>query len=214
MPGVTLLKHRTWSFAFQEHGGVTKEPGARISAVRSMYTICETALRWTRCWGLCSSHFTPHTPHLTLPASHLERRTSSVSQSHTSAYHLTLPTSCLLHSASHLGPSLTIPHASSASHYPLRVSHSLPHTTHFERRPVATNDCSGKYAVFSGAQSSGPGPAGALGAPVNDNHYRYRLQTGTSMIIVVIYIYKPKWEWLSIVLVNENDYHYPMANDN
>ena len=53
-----------------------------------------------------------------------------------------------------------------------------------------------------------------VGAPVNDNHYRYRLQTGTSMIIVVIYIYKQKWEWLSIVLVNENDYHYPMANDN
>ena len=60
------------------------------------------------------------------------------------------------HTTSSVGPSLTIPHASSASH-------SLPHTTHFERRPVATNDCSGKYAVFSGTQSSGPWASMDLG---------------------------------------------------
>ena len=68
-----------------------------------------------------------------------------------------------------------------------RTSRLSPITSHYERQPVspsarqpvspsarqpvATNDCSGKYAVFSGTQSSGPGPAGALGPPVNDNHY-------------------------------------------
>ena len=79
-----------------------------------------------------------------------------------------------------------------------RTSRLSPITSHYERQPVATNDCSGKYAVFSGTQSSGPWASMDLGPPVNDNHYRYRLQTWTSMIIVVIYIHKPKWEWLSL----------------
>ena len=103
----------------------------------------------------CSSH--PHTSHLTPHTSHLTP-----------------------HTTSSVGPSLTIPHASSASHYPLRASarrnkRLLWQICRFLRCPKL-----GAWARWG------------VGAPVNDNHYRYRLQTGTSMIIVVIYIYKPK----------------------
>ena len=47
----------------------------------------------------------------------------------------------------------------------LHTIHSLLHASHVTTptSSVATNDCSGKHAVFSGTQSSGPGPAGALG---------------------------------------------------
>ena len=108
-----------------------------------------------------------------------------------------------------------------------RTSRLSPITSHYERQPVSP---SARRPVGPSARRNerllwqicrflrypklGAVGVDGFGAPVNDNHYRYRLQTGTSMIIVVIYIYKPKWEWLSIVLVNENDYHYPMANDN
>ena len=108
-------KHRIWSFAFQEHGGVTKEPGAWISAVRSMYTICETALRWMKCWGLRTVYFalrtlstssvTPRAPHTT----HFERR--PVARNPTHLERLTLPTSSVTLTASHL-ERLTLPTSS------------------------------------------------------------------------------------------------------
>ena len=135
-PGVTLLKHRTVTTLRM----IVCIPGARRCYQRAWRVDLG-------CWiyvhnlrdcakmdeMLRALLFAPHTSHLTP------------------------------HTTSSVGPSLTIPHASSASHYPLRVSHSLPHTTHFERRPVATNDCSGKYAVFSGTQSSGPWASMDLG---------------------------------------------------
>ena len=204
MPGVTLLKHRTWSFAFQEHGGVTKEPGAWISAVGSIYTICETALRWARCWGLMTvyfalhtPYFTPHTSHLTPPHS-LPRASARQPVAHNST-RLTLP-------ASHLSPSLQVLTASHLERRPV-----APRASHLERR---NKRLLWQICRFLRYPKLGAVGVDGFGAPVNDNHYRYRLQTGTSMIIIVIYIHKPKWEWLSIVLVNENDYHYPMANDN
>ena len=99
-----------------------------------------------------TSHLTPHTPHLTLPASYLSPITSR-SMPHT--YHLTLPASHLERHTSH-----SLPRASARQ--PVSPSARQP-VSPSARQPVATNDCSGKYAVFSGTQSSGPWASMDLG---------------------------------------------------
>ena len=223
VPGVTLLKHRTVTtlrmiVCIPGARSVSKEPGAWISAVRSMYTICETALRWVRCWGLHTSHSilhtshpTPHTSHLTPHTSHLTPHTS-----HPTPPHSLYRTSYHRQQTSSVGPSLTIPHASHLERLTLPTSSVTLTASHYPLRASARRNKRLLWQICRFLRYPKLGAMGidGFGAPVNDNHYRYRLQTGTSMIIVVIYIYKPKWEWLSIVLVNENDYHYPMANDN
>lgn len=122
------LEAQNMIVCIQEHGGVIKEPDSWISAIRSWYAICETALRWASLWLL-------RTLYLTLSSSHYPPRPT----------YLTLHTSRLFHTSS-VGP------------------YNLTHRAlHLERGPVATNDCSGKHAVSSGTQSSGPVASRALG---------------------------------------------------
>ena len=80
---MTLLKHRTVTtlrmiVCIPGARGVIKEPGAWISVVRSMYTICETALRWMGCWGPRTVYFALRASHVTLPTSSSKPQTSSV----------------------------------------------------------------------------------------------------------------------------------------
>ena len=66
-----------------------------------------------------------------------------------------------------LTASYSVPHTQlftlSTSSVSPPISHFAPSTSHLERGPVATNDCSGKHAVSSGTQSSGPVASRALG---------------------------------------------------